>query len=244
MSAEQDPPRLIEDEEDELGALFRAGRGVPEVRLSEVRARLMARPLWMKPWTWGMGLVVVGLAVGGAMIFRAPSPAGPTEPTPETGALEISPSLAMPQSLEDHSPPHESPPYETGSDTPNPPPMAPTAESSRSPRAPRTRAAVPDAAPPSPEPVQPLASMPSEYQLILAARQALRSRRSHARNSLDTHERLYPDGTLREEREALRVELLWTMGDRAEAEAARRRFERAFPTSAHRARLDELLNSP
>ncbi|MDW8361571.1 MAG: hypothetical protein RMK74_04135 [Myxococcales bacterium] len=94
--------------------------------------------------------------------------------------------------------------------------------------------------PPAPGPD----AVPSEVELIRAARAAMARDLHEAARLLTRHRELYPRGALREEREALGVELSLR---REGAQAARRRlavFEREFPGSAHRLRLRQLLGLP
>lgn len=96
-------------------------------------------------------------------------------------------------------------------------------------------------APSAPPRDEPAIAHPSEAELILDARRALSTSPARARARLALHRRLYPDGVLAEEREALSVEALLREGD---VEAARRALERIRardPGSAHVARLDRLL---
>jgi TolA-binding protein len=54
----------------------------------------------------------------------------------------------------------------------------------------------------------------------------------------------FPAGQLVQEREALAIELLWRSGRRSEASERIRAFVRAYPNSAHAARLRSLLAEP
>jgi hypothetical protein len=54
----------------------------------------------------------------------------------------------------------------------------------------------------------------------------------------------FPAGQLAQEREALAIELLWRSGRRGEASERIRGFVRAYPNSAHAARLRSLLAEP
>lgn len=239
MSELEPPPRLVDDEGDELGALFRAGREVPEERLLEVGARLVARPLWMKPWAWGVGLLVLGVSIGASIIDQTSptverSTAQSAPPSPTTSQTPVPERTAA---HEETNAPQETP---VASDSVRPPRnRRARARDRATPSGPETPVAEPSVAPID-------TPAPSEYELIFAARRAVRSGTapSRARAALEEHERIYPEGALREERESLRVELLWVTGDRSAAEMARRRFDRAFPTSAHRARLEDVMNSP
>ena len=57
------------------------------------------------------------------------------------------------------------------------------------------------------------------------------------------HRKAFPRGALVQEREMLAIDALLRLGDRAAAERRARAFERAFPSSSHRARLADLLSS-
>lgn len=82
----------------------------------------------------------------------------------------------------------------------------------------------------------------AERRLIDSARAALAAGRSDAAlDSLETHSQRHPSGSLREEREALRVEALGMAGRAAEATAAAAAFDREFPDSLYAARVHEAL---
>ncbi len=77
-----------------------------------------------------------------------------------------------------------------------------------------------------------------EARALEEARQALAAARpTVALRRLDELRRCVPGGVLSEEREALRIEALWTMGHRSQARRALQGFARRFPRSAHVARL-------
>jgi hypothetical protein len=84
---------------------------------------------------------------------------------------------------------------------------------------------------------------PAEAELIVQARAKVQSAPRAATRILARHERLYPKGVLEPEREALKVELVIRSGDRARADQALRRFERAHAGSAHSERLRRLLST-
>ncbi|MDB4991417.1 MAG: hypothetical protein JWN04_6595 [Myxococcaceae bacterium] len=58
------------------------------------------------------------------------------------------------------------------------------------------------------------------------------------------HERDYPHGAFREEREAIIVEALWRLNKQAEAAARFSDFRARYPTSAYRERLEAWLGTP
>lgn len=88
------------------------------------------------------------------------------------------------------------------------------------------------------------ADVPSEISLVDAALGARIDRPRRALALVAQHERLYPHGMLTEEREAIAIEALARLGSRDAALARLARFEAAYPSSPHRARLDELLATP
>jgi hypothetical protein len=74
----------------------------------------------------------------------------------------------------------------------------------------------------------------AEVALLGRGREAWRSGDAEQALALiNEHARRYPDGALREEREAFRVALLCALGRTQEARAARDRFLVGFPDSAH-----------
>ena len=99
------------------------------------------------------------------------------------------------------------------------------------------------AAPAPPEPrtrsVEPVrhGSEPTELSLLQSAQRLRHDQPRQALRVLQQHEKGYPHGAFSEERDALRVELLWMLGER---EAARRlgvAFFVRYPGSAYGARL-------
>ncbi|HEY6559215.1 MAG TPA: hypothetical protein VI072_18150 [Polyangiaceae bacterium] len=82
-----------------------------------------------------------------------------------------------------------------------------------------------------------------ETQLLSQAVGALnRGDAGQALALTDQHRRLYPMGTYSEEFARIAIEALVRLGDLPKAEARARWFFRRFPKSAHRARLENLLN--
>jgi hypothetical protein len=86
----------------------------------------------------------------------------------------------------------------------------------------------------------PAAELPSELSLIQQA-EAARHRGVQALQLLATHERLYPQGALAQEREVLAIELLLKIGKPDQARARAARFQRSHPSSAHLPRVRALL---
>ena len=81
-----------------------------------------------------------------------------------------------------------------------------------------------------------------ETALLEQARAALRAGSTgQAWQTLEQWAAEFPSGQLNQEREALAIELLWRSGRRDLASTRIRAFERAYPKSAHAARLKALL---
>ena len=101
-------------------------------------------------------------------------------------------------------------------------------------------------APPSPagqapSPVTADASAPSELALLRDARFALRQSPARALELAEQHARSYPQGKLTQERELLAISALVALGRRTAALSRGARFEQAFPSSAYREQVAELL---
>jgi hypothetical protein len=84
---------------------------------------------------------------------------------------------------------------------------------------------------------------PTEEALIAEAQRRARTDPAAARGVLDQHARLYPDGVLAPERDALRAELAIRHGERDEGEAALSAFTAGHPGSAHAERLRRILDA-
>jgi len=229
--SEQDPPRPQDDPDDPLGVLFRAARAVPHARVEAVRTRLEVpspAPRRLRLPLAGLALVAVGLA---GYALRPTAAAPPSRPV----VALVAPPIEVPVAAPPAPPPERAAELEAPSPT-------------RSLRRPRLEAAeapvaeVAQAVALAPAAVAEVA--PSEYALLARARRLLSRDPAGARRALDEHARLYPTGLLAEERDALRVEWLVVSGRRAEAESARAGFERAYPQSAHRARLANRMRAP
>jgi len=80
-----------------------------------------------------------------------------------------------------------------------------------------------------------------EAALLLEARQALVTSPARALFLAQEHLRRYPHGILDQEREALTIEALVALGKVDEARARARAFERTYPASPHRARIEHAL---
>jgi hypothetical protein len=78
----------------------------------------------------------------------------------------------------------------------------------------------------------------AEVALLREAKQLRPASPEAALDQLERHREQFPSGTLASERDALRVELLCTLGRISEAEAARGQFAIAHPGSPLRARVE------
>jgi hypothetical protein len=88
------------------------------------------------------------------------------------------------------------------------------------------------------------AAWAAERALLQAAREALQRRQgARAQERLDEHARGFPAGLLAEERDALRVQVLVSLGRLELARAAARRFESTYPASVHRDAIRRALGS-
>jgi hypothetical protein len=87
------------------------------------------------------------------------------------------------------------------------------------------------------EPVRPI----DELTLLEEAQRALRSSPQRALELTAQHEREYPNGAYLQEREQIAIEALFGAGRISAMRARAERFRRAFPGSAHNARITELL---
>ncbi|HKU42091.1 MAG TPA: hypothetical protein VJR89_28225 [Polyangiales bacterium] len=88
----------------------------------------------------------------------------------------------------------------------------------------------------------PQAAVPvSEVELISRAEALVDRSPAAALELLGTHERLYPQGMLGEERDVLRVDAEWALGQRARALGHARAFLQRYPSSAQTRRLSRLL---
>ena len=87
-------------------------------------------------------------------------------------------------------------------------------------------------------------SLSRERRLLDSARAAFGRRNwSEAEHTLSRHARLYPEGTLAEDRDALLVRVLFASEQFADAETKARAFLSRYPTSLHAARIAQLRRS-
>jgi hypothetical protein len=81
----------------------------------------------------------------------------------------------------------------------------------------------------------------SEADLLGQAQAVLASDPGRALALAEQHSRRFPHGVLTQEREVIAVEALARLGRRAEAAARAERFLQAFPTSAHRSKIESII---
>jgi hypothetical protein len=173
----------------------------------------------MKAGVAALGGVIV---VGGLWLTQAPStkpdrveqreaPAPAANPAPV--AAEASP--AVPAKAET-----EPPVQEGAADTTAPPVTTPRHEK---------------AGPKTPAPSAPV----PEDVLLEQARRALASDPGRALSLAREHAAGYPSGVLAQEREVIAIEALRRLGRTSEAEKRLQRFERLYPQSAHRRKLEQ-----
>jgi hypothetical protein len=79
---------------------------------------------------------------------------------------------------------------------------------------------------------------PSEAELLERARRLLGSNPSGALELAQQHRARFRGGVLAQEREVIAIEALRKLGRQAEADARADAFERSFPNSAHRRKLE------
>ncbi|HYJ11175.1 MAG TPA: hypothetical protein VEX18_19265 [Polyangiaceae bacterium] len=87
----------------------------------------------------------------------------------------------------------------------------------------------------------PSSSIPTEIELLRDARFALKQSPARALELTEQHARFHPRGELSQERELIAMTALVALGRRTAALARSASFERAFPGSAYRKQLSELL---
>ncbi len=269
MKTPQDPPRLLDPGSDApawLRASLEPGaRDLPgAARLSWIAAGLPLGPLGpVPPDAHGPGDVppappvapvapvapglssmfsgaavgaVLGLAVVGAGWFASPRAAEPPPPARPAPSAVVAAPASEPRSLVETTP--EARPR-------------PRAER----LAPLSGATGGRATPVESEPagvVEPVpapgaASVPgpavaeSERAILERAQDALRGNPAEALVLTDLHLARFPGGVLGQEREVIAIDALLHLGRSADARARAARFVAAFPTSAHRRRLDVLI---
>lgn len=93
-------------------------------------------------------------------------------------------------------------------------------------------------------PTPPLSTLEKERRLLDRARAALGSDGEAALEALALHERQFPRGALREERLAMRVRALESLGRHAEARTRALEFREEFPSSFLMPALESVLAEP
>ena len=250
MTDPQDPPRLIDSDtgSDRLRELVRQSRedtaSADDVKRMEARLVPLIWPPTppAAPGTGSTGsgagataattsgglvkagvvAVAIGLAGGGLWISKSASRA-PAGPAATPAAHEVN------QAAEPAAPGHEvpaSPSDDVGAGTDAP--SATTGTPSHKINGTNDKNA-------------PVLDSASESDLLGRAQSALRSDPARALALSDEHRRLYPKGTLVQEREVLAIEALERMGRHKEALARADRFIRTFPGSAHRSKVNEVV---
>jgi hypothetical protein len=218
--------------EDEL-ALLRAAR--PPVPLgAAARRRSIQRVA-------ALGVVPTAAAFGwwpalalGAVIGAGGSLAVTRLVASDPPKMAVSSTPSAPAIRQATASPSETPSLEHSSETPTLPVH----------RAPEPATRQPTAAasitPPLPEPA-PTDPLQQEIKLLEQARRDLAGSPGTARLALLEHERRFPSGHLRIERELLLVDALVRLGRRPEAESRAASLEREVPNSVYRERLDQIL---
>lgn len=101
--------------------------------------------------------------------------------------------------------------------------------------------------PPEREPAEEdprMQTLGAEMRMLNRARTLLGEHPAEAIGVIDDHRRQYPEGVLREEREAFAIEALLALERVEEAERRYYDFLRAFPDSEHRAHLQRAMQRP
>lgn len=229
-----EPKRWLEggDAKDDTLALLRAAR--PPVPLNaEARRRSSHRvaALGALPVAAAFGwwpALALGAVLGASGSF-AVTHLMASDPHPsESRQAPITPSVdSAPAPL------GETPSVKQPSEAPSSPQRAPAEP------APRAAAATPPA--PSASEEAAADALQEEIRLLEQARRNLASSPEAARLTLLAHERRFPSGHLRIERELLLVDALVRLGRGVEAEARAASLERQNPNSPYRERLDQIL---
>jgi hypothetical protein len=229
-----DPPRLSSlPSNEELREVMRVGQQrVPDAAaLERLRARLdgaLNAPGTPAPPHTAFGVKVVAatiitcVIVAGVVHFATSRPAAPT-PAPHAPLGEFSADSELPR-------------IPTPVERPSAPVSTPTsalpAVLVRKERAAPSTAPLVTAQSPSP-----VVSAPSELDLIGAAIRVLKTDSGRALALANEHQKLYPTGSLTEEREVIAIEALARLGNGELARARADRFSLTFPRSAHLARV-------
>jgi hypothetical protein len=179
-------------------------------------------PSTMRGWLFGMGAIVLG-ATTAAVLMRHPVRRSTAEPSPTPVATEPTPSTAPPQEL-------------PAAGVRAPAPSALPARLARPSLRPK---------PSSIAARQPLDDrLDSESRLLDLARVALAEGDVHrSLTALEQHRRIFPEGQLLPQREALKVEALVASEDYPSALAAANAFRHRFPESLLKLKIDRLIRA-
>lgn len=232
-----EPKRWLEsgDAEEEALALLRNAR--PPAPLgaaarSRSRRRVAALGVGAVPVAAAFGwwpALALGAVLGASVSLLVTRLVASDPPTMDVNRARSAPSTDRTE------PPVATPQLES------PPSQAPSPPEQAAPeRAPRAPTAAALSATPVPEPASANA-LQQEVQLLEQARREMTSSPDAARLTLLEHERRFPSGHLRIERELLLVDALVRLGRRAEAETRAASLERQAPNSLYRERLDQIL---
>lgn len=158
------------------------------------------------------GAVLVALSAANDDAAEEPKPAPVVAPVPDRNARPAIPPPAAPEPAAQVTPP-----------------VAPSA--------PEPAVAAPPSAKKAENPGA-KAGGPSEAELLERARRMLGSNPSSALDLAQQHRSRFRGGVLAQEREVIAIEALRRLGRNAEADARAQAFERSFPNSAHRRKLE------
>lgn len=181
--------------------------------------------------------VVAGALAGGTTVavreMREP-PARVSAKAPPTSIERLTPD----------DPPIAAPPPIAPTLVP-PEPVAPAPAARAVEQQTRPRVARVSAEPPASPPAEPTPAVPrSEVELVSDMSRALAAGdAARALSLVEDHEKTYPNGTLVEERDALRIDALLAAGRTRDAHERASRFRARYPGSLHTARLGRALAS-
>lgn len=125
------------------------------------------------------------------------------------------------------------------------PTLAPRAVQPRAPAVAteNARPPAPTVAPSVHRPATPAEASASEADLLGTAQAALAGDPGKALNLSEQHARTFPRGVLVQEREVIAIEALTRLGRSADALARAERFLKAYPSSAHRSKIESITGS-
>lgn len=216
-----DEQRIIDGNEPSLRELVVDAKALelPGDRVDVIRARLRAeldvpvrRPRRRLAWVLAAAAVLlVGVAAAALRWSANPTPAPPA------------PSAVAPPPTASVEPP------------PSALPPAPSVT------APTTAAVSATPPPPAPKPVASEDAFVIEDRILRDARAALATDPARALTLTEEHARRYPHGMLSQEREVIAIEALAKQGRTVDAKTRASAFERAYPNSAYRARVAQLV---